>query len=291
MLSFVLTEQSAGLVHFGPGSPEYQLYRDADLRIVPCNPSTAAAVVEGADLSTSQTGGNHWAVAMEHRGVLYYFDTVRNPDDRNDRSQQRRRGRDVFEWYDALRTAAGVTDPPLELLHVADVGRAGGGWQCGLLSAELVRRVVQDHGGDPAAVTGWGPLGVRELRDAIVAKWARAIAQDLGEAYRCPVPADDPARNHPRARAFRGAPTTMAPPTFSSPSASPFPSSPASSAPAPRRNNGGRARGSSARSRAAHVPDEAPTSTSSPNDTDTTTTTTTTQRAAAPAARRPPPSS
>lgn len=204
-LTFILSEYSAGRVELGAGTDELQAFRDAELRVIPINPRSLASVAgagEWADVSTSL--GYHWSVAMEYRGILYYFDTCERMG-----GARRDYGSLVFRWYQDLRTAAGVTGRLR--LKVVNVSPQNGPRECGILAAELVRKVVQDHNGDPSAVTDWGP----QSKDAILQKWVRAMIQDLGDAYRCPVPGAQ--RRERRAQDFRA---TAPPPPPSSPSAS-----------------------------------------------------------------------
>lgn len=181
---FVLSQaQEQAQVVLGSTSAEALAFQAAELRIIPANSSDLPEIEDMTEWADeTQSLGSHWAVAMEHRGTFYYFDTCRRDQDSVHRGNH---GLRLLGWYRRIRAAAGVGGTLR--FRVVDVEPQDDGWESGFLAAELVRKVVQDHNGDPSTVTDWGP----QTPDAILQKWARAIIQDLGTAYRSPVPIDE----------------------------------------------------------------------------------------------------
>lgn len=162
--------------HFG----ELQAFRAAELRIIPACPSEMPEITEHTGRQGHPSLGTHWSMAMEYDGTLYYFDTVSREEDMLHRRNNCRR---LFDWYRRIRAAAGITSRLR--YRIVNVEPQEDGWECGLLTAELVRKIIQDHDGNVTAVTSWGPQSVSAIRE----KWVRAIIQDLGDAYEPPVPA------------------------------------------------------------------------------------------------------
>lgn len=174
--------QEQSQVVLGTTSAEARAFQAAELRIIPANSSDLPEIEDMTEWADeTQSLGSHWAVGMEHGGTFYYFDTCRRGENSIHRGNH---GLRLLGWYMRIRAAAGVRSTLR--FKVIDVEPQDDGWESGFLAAELVRKVVQDHNGDPNAVTSWGP----QTSDEILQKWARAIIQDLGTAYRSPVPAD-----------------------------------------------------------------------------------------------------
>lgn len=143
----------------------------ATVRIIPLN---AGSMTTARPTSSDVVNGDHWGLALEYNGVFYYFDTMVSG-----RSQRCAR---VYGWYQRIRSSAGITSP-LRSEAVTVENQPKGGWQCGMLAAEILRKIVQDHNCDPSAVTSWGPESFYD----IIKKWVTAIAQELGDAFQSPL--------------------------------------------------------------------------------------------------------
>lgn len=200
VLNIPLAEQLSG-IDLGREVGVRLAFQSAELRIIPINvgrmrrPAQQQALQDigleqlaSGEIQMDFSGGAHWTVAMEFRNTLYYFDTFR--------ATRNFRFPDVLRWYQRLRTSAGVTD---ELrTAIVDVNFQSSDWECGMLAVELVRRVIQEHNGDPSAVTSWGrrSYDVRNM-------WLQAIRVELGGDYVVPTPARTTRARSGRSSAMR----------------------------------------------------------------------------------------